>query len=234
MSSLAIPNVQQPSLSMPRKNIPAETFLRPAQYALSLSSSQNPQVHKTLQTLIEGSDIAAYMSGEKTSPPLKIGDVQHLKDQIQSLFGKDFSTYSIAQIFAKTILISQSYLQYFNLIGTSNTKFQLPYAEWLIPSASLYGKIQECFTLATTLTQESGMDKHLQSMKLLGCLASTFLCAAQLGTYLYLYRLSASTTLSLTTLTYLTSLYETVSREYNQSSPVLQEIQTIPSFQMKV
>lgn len=234
MNSLAIPNAQQPSSSTPGKHISAETFLRPAQYALSLSSSQNPEVHKTLQTLIEGSDIAAYMNGEKTSLPLKIGDVQYLKTQIQSLFGKGFSSYSIGQIFAKTILISQSYLQYFDLLGTSSLPFHLPYAEWLIPSASLYGKIQECCILANTLTQESGTDKHLQSMKLLGCLASTFLCAAQLGTYLYLCRLSASTKLSLTTLTYLTSLYETVSREYNQSSPVLKEIKRVPSFQMKV
>lgn len=212
MNCIGIPAVQQPIDLLPGKKVSPTPILRSAQYVLS--QSQNPHIHSRMRALVESSNIASYIAGDNDTPPFRLGEVSQLKKQVASLMTTNYLTYSIGTIAMKTMSLGQSYLEYFHMIRKSESPIRIPGSDWLLPSASLYGKLQECYALTQTLTQNCGIDIYLQSIKLMGCLSSTILCMTHLIGYLSVYRLPAAVSLSLTTLNYLTSLYETIAHEY--------------------
>jgi len=235
MGSIGMPQVHPPTSWDTERSLPAATFLQPAKNAMAMGFAQNPEAYKYMKSVTTGMGIFEYLTGIDERVPLEASKISAVKEDVRSLLGRSISARAITNIFAQTILIGTTYLGYFEMLSSGESSFRIPYGEFLIPAAKLYGQIQESTQIIQNLIQsKDGNDSHLQFVKLLGCLASALLYGGQIAVYAYISQLSAKAELTLGTVAYLASIYEILSTEYNHTSPILGQVSQTPTLHMKV
>jgi hypothetical protein len=228
MSSIGMPRVSIPERRDQERPMPSETFLKPTKIALAMGYAQTDHASNSLKAVIEGSDLADYFSGDTDSLPLEGDKVTLIKNNVTSLLGKGASTWTIANIFTQTILLGSAYLEYLNILVRGDSGLKIPYGDFLIPGANLYCEMQKCFNLLSSIaSSENPTQKHVEFVKLLGSLAASLIYTGQLALYLYLAELSAKTQLTLSSITYFSSIYQLVAGEYGQTPQA-------PVFHMRV
>ncbi len=157
----------------------------------------------------KGTDVGEWIRGDSSKSPFKEKEIQKVQTGISSLWDS-FSSSLFVQTVVRTILIADSYLEYFSFLKSSEKPpGNVPIWDMIVPTAKLYAAAKKAFRGI----QKIGEAKNTHATErgygtLISGATDGVSALAKLGAIYFLYQLSPVAELAFMTTSYIGSLLE--------------------------
>ncbi|CCB89659.1 hypothetical protein [Simkania negevensis] len=209
-----VPENSALSLSKKDSSIPGTFLVKPAKGIVLATKhytgvEEVSQATDVLSHMGKGADMGEWIQGDSSKSPFKEKEIQKVKAEISSLWDS-FSSSLFIQTVVRTILIADSYLEYFSFLKNAETPpGNVPIWDMIVPSAKLYSAAKK----TVKGMQKIGDAKNTQASErgygtLISGMTDGMSAMAKLGAIYFLYQVSPLAELVFMTTSYIGSLLE--------------------------
>lgn len=184
----------------------------------------------------KGADVGQWIQGDEKKSPFKEREIKKVSSSISSLW-ESFSSSLLIQTVVRTILIADSYLEYFAFLKSSDRPpGNVPIWDMIVPTAKLYAAAKKAFRGI----QRIGEAKNTQATErgygtLISGMTDGTSALAKLGAIYFLYQISPLAELVFMTASYFGSILElSQDQKTKQLAEIDQIVQARPTVMIPV
>jgi len=213
-SYLRVPEKTYSSPEDGSTGLPGSSFLKHTAFSVKASKHLSgwevlDDASNVLSNIGKGTQFGEWINGELDNSPFQEKGIWEVKSNVQSLW-QQFSSSLFAQTVVQTILIANSYLEYFSFLQNSDKACGTSFIwDIMVPGAKLYAGAQKALSGIQMIN--SAENKKIAERgygTLLSGASDALYSAAKIGAIYLLFKLSPLAELGFMTTSYLGSIIE--------------------------